>query len=59
MGHATYFLGVEITHTTNRIILSQEKYDVDILRDAGIMNATATSSLVSHGLDQTEPGTPM
>lgn len=39
MGDANFLLGIEIQHATNRIYVSQEKYIIDILREANLMDA--------------------
>lgn len=44
LGPMKYFLGTEIARANNGLILSLEKYIDDFLKDAGVHNATLTSS---------------
>ena len=36
LGHLSYFLGLEITHSTNGLYISQAKYAFDLLSQAGL-----------------------
>lgn len=44
LGTAKYFLGVEITQTASGIFLSQMKYILDVLIEAGLTKAKAASN---------------
>jgi hypothetical protein len=39
LGNAKYFLGMELARTSKGINLNQRKYAIDILKDAGLMDA--------------------
>lgn len=41
MGHANFFLGIEIMHSNEGISISQHKYIIDILQDASMLEAKA------------------
>jgi len=37
MGHPKYFLGIEVTHQKHNVLLSQCKYALDLLKEAGLL----------------------
>lgn len=39
MGHIDFFLGIEIPHTNEGILISQHKFIMDILHDATLLEA--------------------
>ncbi|XP_021639034.2 uncharacterized mitochondrial protein AtMg00810-like [Hevea brasiliensis] len=58
MGYARYFLGVELARSSSGLFLNQRKYTLDILKDAGILDAKTTDYPMSKGLKlDTETGT--
>ncbi|WCJ43066.1 Retrovirus-related Pol polyprotein from transposon RE1 [Euphorbia peplus] len=59
LGNVKYFLGIEIARSPAGIILSQTKYITDIIKDAGLTNATPVSSPFLSGMDLTKPGEPL
>lgn len=43
MGHACYFLGIEIARSSDGLFLSQYKYILDMLHDMGLSAAKTTT----------------
>jgi len=43
MGRPKYFLRIEVVHQKHSILLSQEKYAVDILKEVGLLGASLLS----------------
>ena len=39
LGQLWYFLGIEVARSNEQINLSQQKYELDILEDSGLMGA--------------------
>ena len=39
LGHLSYFLGLEITHSTDGIYITQVKYTFELLSRAGLTNS--------------------
>jgi len=37
--HLKYFIGIEIAHSKEGIVLSQQKYTLDLLEEAGLLDA--------------------
>ncbi|XP_058004035.1 uncharacterized mitochondrial protein AtMg00810-like [Hevea brasiliensis] len=56
MGHAHYFLGVEIARSSDGLFLSQRKYILDILHDAGMLNAKIKEFPMSKSLKLDDTG---
>ncbi|KAL2940785.1 Retrovirus-related Pol polyprotein from transposon TNT 1-94 [Bienertia sinuspersici] len=52
MGPLKYFLGIECARSTNGMFLSQRKYTLDILRDAGLLGSKPVDTPLpqNHGL---------
>ena len=52
IGSVHYFLGIEVTKTAMRLMLSQHKYTLDIIRRAGMVSCKAadTPALSSYKL---------
>ena len=46
LGHLSYFLGLEITHSTNGLYITQAKYDSDLLSQAGLTNSKTVNTSV-------------
>lgn len=44
MGPLRYFLGIEIVRTAQETVISQRKYTLDILQDAGLLGARPTAT---------------
>lgn len=56
MGHARYFLGLEIIRNKTGMYINQRKYILDILRDAGLLGSKPTNvPLPKLAADQGEP----
>ncbi|KAL2253351.1 UNVERIFIED_CONTAM: Retrovirus-related Pol polyprotein from transposon RE2 [Sesamum indicum] len=49
LGVATYFLGLEIMHSAQGILISRNKYTLDIIRDTGHLKSKATSAPLPAG----------
>ncbi|KAL2246173.1 UNVERIFIED_CONTAM: Retrovirus-related Pol polyprotein from transposon RE2 [Sesamum indicum] len=49
LGVATYFLGLEIMHSAQGILISQNKYTLDIIRDRGHLRSKATTAPLPAG----------
>ena len=50
LGHACYFLGVELGRSSHNLYLTQHKYIVDIIYDVGFVSASSTSTPLPKGL---------
>ncbi|KAL0381419.1 UNVERIFIED_CONTAM: Retrovirus-related Pol polyprotein from transposon RE2 [Sesamum angustifolium] len=50
IGHARYFLGLEIARGSASIYVAQTKYIMDIITDTGLQNAKGVSTPFPHGL---------
>lgn len=59
MGLAKFFLGVEITQSENGIFLSQTKYVIDMIKDAGLKDANIVPSPTQAGNELTATSSPM
>ena len=46
LGHLSYFLGFEITNSTNGLYITQAKYASDILSQAGLTNSKTIDTSV-------------
>ncbi|WCJ28653.1 Retrovirus-related Pol polyprotein from transposon RE1 [Euphorbia peplus] len=51
LGMAKYFLGVEISRSTDGLVISQGKYIRDMLHEAGLSNVQAVSSPFQSGVN--------
>jgi len=61
MGRSKYFLGIEVAHQKHSILLSQRKYALDLLEEAGLLGCKPATTLIktnvnlwfddSHALD--------
>ena len=46
LGHLSYFLGLEITHSTDDLYITQAKYASDLLSRAGLTDSKMVDTLV-------------
>ena len=60
LGLASYFLGIEISRSSQGTLLNQRKYILDILSDAGLTGVKLTKFSLSKGLKLSiDSGTPL
>jgi len=48
LGDLTYFLGLEVTRSSSRIHLSQQKYTIDILHETGMQDCASMPTHMTH-----------
>ncbi|KAK8935210.1 hypothetical protein KSP39_PZI012960 [Platanthera zijinensis] len=53
MGSPKYFLGIEISRKPDSLVLSQRKYSLDLLREAGLTDAKSARYPMATGEDKT------
>ena len=60
LGRLKYFLGIEVLRSNRRIFISQKKYVLDLLAEAGMLDCKPikTPMMVNHGLQMHEGGEP-
>ena len=46
LGHLSYFLGLESTHSTNGLYITQDKYAFEPLSRAGLIDSKTADTLV-------------
>ena len=46
LGHLSYFLGLEITHSTNGLYITQAKYAFELSSRAGLIDSKTVDTLV-------------
>ena len=46
LGHLSYFLGLEITHSTDGLYITQAKYASDLLSRVGLTDSKTVDTLV-------------
>ena len=56
LGHRNYFLGLEITHSTDRLYITQAKYASELLSQAGLTNSKTVDTLVEFNAHLTPSG---
>ncbi|KAL2232434.1 UNVERIFIED_CONTAM: Retrovirus-related Pol polyprotein from transposon RE1 [Sesamum indicum] len=57
LGHAKYFLGLEIARSSEGTSVTQQKYIKDIIHDSGLDNANPVHTLLPSGLKLSSCGT--
>jgi len=50
LGPLKYFLGIEVSRSSNGIFLSQRKYTLDLLQETGMSACQPADTLVKEGL---------
>ena len=56
LGHLSYFLGLEITHSTNGLYITQAKYASDLLSRVGLTDSKTVDTLVKLNAHLTPSG---
>ena len=56
LGHLSYFLGLEITHSTNRLYITQAKHASKLLSWAGLTNSKIVDTSVEFNAHLTPSG---
>ena len=56
LGHLSYFLGLEITHSTNGLYITQAKYASELLSRAGLTDSKTVDTLVELNAHPTPTG---
>ena len=56
LGHLIYFLGLEITHSTNGLYITQAKYASELLSQAGLTDSKTVNTLVELNAHMTPSG---
>ena len=56
LGYLSYFLGLEITHSTDELYITQAKYASELLSQAGLTNSKPVDTLVEFNAHLTPSG---
>ena len=56
LGHLSYFLGFEITHSTDGLYITQAKYASELLSQAGLIDSKIVDTPVEHKAHLTPMG---
>ena len=56
LGHLNYFLGLEITHSTDRLYITQAKYAFELLSQVGLTNNKIVNTSVELNAHLTPSG---
>ncbi|KAK6150594.1 hypothetical protein DH2020_015526 [Rehmannia glutinosa] len=59
LGHAKYFLGLEIARSSSGTYIHQRKYILDILKDVGLLDCKPTSTPFPRGFKVAGSGVPL
>ena len=51
MERSKYFLGIEVAHQKYSVLLSQQKYTLDLLEDAGLLGCKPAITLMDANVD--------
>ena len=51
MGRSKYFLGIEVAHQKHSILLSQRKYALDLLEEAGLLGCKPATTPMEVNVD--------
>ena len=56
LGHLSYFLGLEITHSTDRLYITQAKYASELLSQVGLTDSKIVDTSVELNVHLTPSG---
>ena len=56
LGHLSYFLGLEITHSIDRLYITQTKYTFELLSRAKLTNSKFVDTLIEFNAHLTPSG---
>jgi len=51
MGHPKYFLGIEVAHQKQSVLLSQRKYALDLFEEAGLLGCKPANTPMEANVD--------
>ena len=56
LGHLSYFLGLEITHSTDGLYVTKDKYASELLSRAGLTDSKTVDTLIVLNVHMTTTG---